>query len=130
MGNGTQLGKVRGLGSAKSGTHHWLTQRTSAIANLALLVWLITSFLTNDVTRLDAVQRWLTSPYAAVPLALLAISAFTHMRLGLTVLIEDYVHDDALKLISLTALTFYSWGGMIFALFAIARIALGGGHGG
>jgi succinate dehydrogenase / fumarate reductase membrane anchor subunit len=125
MGSGTRLGRVRGLGSARSGTHHWIVQRVTAVANLALLTWLLVTLVTSDFSSLDTMQRWLQSPIAAVPLALLAISAFTHLRLGLQVLIEDYVHGEALKLASLLALTFFSWGGMIFALFCIARLAFG-----
>lgn len=127
MGNGTGLGRVRGLGSSKSGTHHWLTSRITAVGNLVLMTWLITSLVTGDVSNLDAMKRWLSQPTAAVPMVLLAVSMFTHLRLGLTVLIEDYVHDEALKLASLLLLTFFSWGGMIFAIFAVASIALTGG---
>jgi succinate dehydrogenase / fumarate reductase, membrane anchor subunit len=126
MGNGTGLGRVRGLGSAKSGTDHWTMQRLTAIANLVLMTWLLTSFVTTDLTTLDALKRWLGSPFAAVPLALLIVSVFTHFRLGLTVLIEDYLHDEAGKLAALVALAFFNWGGMIFALFCIAKLALTG----
>ncbi len=127
MGNGTGLGRVRGLGSAKSGTHHWLTSRITAIGNLVLMTWLITSLVTGDLSNVDSVKRWLSQPTAAVPMLLLAVSMFTHLRLGLTVLIEDYVHGEALKLASLLALTFFAWGGMIFAIFSVASIALTGG---
>ena len=126
MGNGTELGRVRGLGSAHSGAHHWILQRVTAVANLVLLVWLLVSLLTNDVSTGAAVKTWLSSPVAAVPMALLAISVFTHLRLGLQVLIEDYLHVEATKLAALLALTFFTWGGMIFALFSIAKIAFGG----
>jgi succinate dehydrogenase / fumarate reductase, membrane anchor subunit len=125
MGNGTRLGRVRGLGSARSGTHHWTLQRITAIANLALLVWLLISLVSGAAGSFDGFHSWLSSPFAAVPMALLAISAFTHLRLGLTVLIEDYLHGEAGKLAALVLLTFFSWGGMIFALFCIAKIALG-----
>ena len=125
MGSGTRLGRVRGLGSAHSGTHHWIVQRVTAVANLALLTWLLVTLVTSDFSTAEAVQRWLQSPLAAVPLALLSISVFTHLRLGLQVLIEDYVHGEALKLAALLALTFFSWGGTIFALFCIARLAFG-----
>lgn len=125
MGNGTRLGRVRGLGSAKSGTHHWLVQRVTAVANLMLLTWLIVSLVTGDVSSLESLQRWLSSPFAATPLALLVVSAFIHLRHGLTVLIEDYLHGEAGKLAALVLLQFFSWGGMVFALFCIARIALG-----
>lgn len=126
MGSGTRLGRVRGLGSARTGTHHWTLQRITAISNLALMIWLIASLVTGDFSTHDGLVRWLSKPIAAVPMALLAISVFTHFRLGLTVLIEDYVHGEAAKLAALLALTFYSWGGMIFALFCIARIAFAG----
>ena len=125
MGNGTRLGRVRGLGSAHSGTHHFTLSRVTAIANLALLVWLLISLVSGSASTHEGLVRWLSSPFAAAPLALLAISAFTHIRLGLTVLIEDYVHGEATKLASLLLLTFFTWGGLIFALFCIAKIAFG-----
>jgi succinate dehydrogenase / fumarate reductase, membrane anchor subunit len=123
MGTGTELGKVRGLGSARAGTHHWTTQRLTAIANLMLLTWLAVTLATINLSSADAMTRWLSSPFAAVPMILLIISVFTHLRLGLTVLIEDYVHDEALKLGSLVLLTFFTFGGMGFALFAVAKLA-------
>ncbi|MEK6542024.1 MAG: succinate dehydrogenase, hydrophobic membrane anchor protein [Pseudomonadota bacterium] len=126
MGSATELGRVRGLGSAKSGTHHWMMQRVTAIANLVLMTWLATSLITSDFSSIDAVKMWLAKPAAAVPLALLAMSAFTHIRLGLTVLIEDYVHGEAGKLAAILALTFFTWGGLAFALFSIAALAFGG----
>ncbi len=125
MGSGTNLGQVRGLGSAKTGTHHWMMQRVTAIANLTLLTWLVVSLVTNDFSAYDGLQRWLASPFAAAPLALLIVSVFTHLRLGLTVLIEDYLHAEATKLLALVALTFFSWGGMIFALFSILKVVFG-----
>lgn len=125
MGSGTNLGQVRGLGSAKTGTHHWMMQRVTAIANLTLLTWLVVSLVTNDFSSYDGLQRWLASPFAAAPLALLIVSVFTHLRLGLTVLIEDYLHNEATKLLALVALTFFSWGGMIFALFSILKVVFG-----
>jgi len=125
MGSGTRLGKVRGLGSARAGTHHFVMSRLTAIANLALLTWFIISLVTGNFSTLETFRRWIASPFAAVPMGLLVVSVFTHLRLGLQVLIEDYVHDEALKLIALVALTFYSWGGIAFALFSILKIALG-----
>lgn len=126
MNSATELGRVRGLGSAKSGTHHWMMQRVTAIANLVLMTWLVTSLLTSDFSSIDAVKMWLAKPAAAVPMALLAMSAFTHIRLGLTVLIEDYFHGEAGKLAAILALTFFTWGGLAFALFSIASLAFGG----
>ncbi len=125
MGNGTELGRVRGLGASHHGTSHWTMQRITAIANLGLITWLLVSLVTGDFGTQSAVQRWLASPVAAVPLALLVISAFTHIRLGLQVLIEDYAHGEGSKLFWMLLLTFFTWGGMISALFCIVKIAIG-----
>ncbi|MEQ1509690.1 MAG: succinate dehydrogenase, hydrophobic membrane anchor protein [Sphingopyxis sp.] len=126
MNSATELGRVRGLGSAKSGTHHWMMQRITAIANLVLMTWLLTSLVTSDLASIDALKMWLSKPAAAVPLALLCVSVFTHIRLGLTVLIEDYCHGEAGKLAAILGLTFFTWGGLAFALFSIAALAFGG----
>lgn len=128
MGNGTRLGRVRGLGSARSGTHHWTVQRLTALANVALFAWFIISLLTGDFGNFASVTRWLSSPTASVPLALLTVSVFWHLRLGLQVLIEDYVHDEGLKLASIVLLSFFAIGGAVFALFSIASIAFGAPH--
>ncbi len=125
MGTGTPLGQVRGLGAARAGTHHWTLQRITAIGNLVLMTWLIVSLLGNDLSTHANIVRWMASPFAAAPMALLIVSAFTHMRLGLTVLIEDYVHTEGRKLASLLLLTFFTWGGVIFALFCVAKLAFG-----
>jgi succinate dehydrogenase / fumarate reductase, membrane anchor subunit len=125
MGTGSDLGRVRGLGSARTGTHHWVLQRITAVANLVLILWLIASLVTTDVASVANMQRWLASPFAAAPMALLIISAFIHLRLGLTVLIEDYVHSAPLKIASLLALTFFAVGGAGFGLIALAGIAIG-----
>mgnify|MGYP000347573671 FL=1 len=72
------------------------------------------------------VRLWLEQLIVAVPMMLLVISVFWHFRIGLQVLIEDYVHEEGTKFASLTALTFYTLGTAAFALFAIAKIALTG----
>ena len=125
MGNGTNLGKVRGLGSAKHGADHWTLSRITAIGNLTLMVWLIVSLLTNDLADFTSFTRWLSAPFAAVPMILLVVCALTHVRLGLQVLIEDYVHAEATKLATLLALTFFVYGAGATALFSIAKIAFG-----
>lgn len=126
MGTGTGVGRVRGLGSAKSGAHHWWHQRVTAAANILLMTWFVTSLLRLPSFDYEVVHQWLASPFAAVPMALLIISVFYHFRLGLQVFIEDYVHDDALKVGALVLLNFYVIGGAALALFAILKIALGG----
>ncbi|UAB77320.1 succinate dehydrogenase, hydrophobic membrane anchor protein [Erythrobacter sp. SCSIO 43205] len=126
MGNGTSIGRVRGLGSAHHGAHHWLVARTTAVGNLILMTWLIVSFVLLPDFSYGTVSGWISQPIAAVPMMLLIISVFYHAKLGLQVLIEDYVHDAGLKYAALTALNLAAFGGGAFALFSIARLALTG----
>ncbi len=126
MGSGTNLGAVRGLGSAKHGADHWIKQRVSAIANLGLMVWFIVSMIRLPAYDFATIGLWLSSPLSAIPMAMLIISVFTHFRIGLQVFIEDYVHDDGLKFASLFALTAYTYGLGATALFALAKIAFSG----
>ncbi len=123
MGTGTELGRVRGLGPSHHGGGHWLDQRTTALGNVALMLWLVASLLLLPNYGYETVQAWLSSPWAAIPMMLLVISVVWHFRLGLQVFIEDYVHDEGLKFASLTLLTFYTFGVGATALFAIAKIA-------
>ena len=126
MGNGTSIGRVRGLGSAHDGAHHWLIARTTAVGNLVLMTWLITSFVLLPDYSYETVTGWISQPIAAVPMMLLIISVFYHAKLGLQVLIEDYVPDAGLRFGVLTALNLAAFGGGAFALFSIARLALTG----
>lgn len=126
MGNGTPLGRVLGLGSAKAGVHHWLVQRVTAMANLALVGWLIFSLMRLPVFDHAALTSWLSSPLVAVPMMLMIVSIFWHLRLGLQVLIEDYLHNEATKIFALMALNFYAIAGAAFGLFSVAKIAFGG----
>jgi succinate dehydrogenase / fumarate reductase membrane anchor subunit len=126
MGTGTGIGRVRGLGSAKSGAHHWWHQRVTAAANVLLMVWFVVSLLRLPSFHYEIVTQWLASPFAAVPMALLVISVFYHLKLGLQVFIEDYVHDDALKVAALILLNFYVIGSGALALFSILKVAVGG----
>ncbi len=124
MGNGTHLGKVRGLGSAQHGSHHWLQQRLSALGNLLLVGFLVASLLRLPLGDHREVARWAADPLVAFALIMLVVSVFWHLRLGLQVLIEDYVHGEATRLLALVALNFYAIGGAAFGIFTIVRIAL------
>ncbi|MEL7446902.1 MAG: succinate dehydrogenase, hydrophobic membrane anchor protein, partial [Pseudomonadota bacterium] len=82
MGNGTSIGKVRGLGSAHHGAQHWLVQRFTAVGNLVLMVWLLASIaLLPDLSYLT-VSEWLSGPIPATAMILLVITTFWHARLG------------------------------------------------
>lgn len=125
MGNGTSIGRVRGLGSAHEGAHHWIVQRFTAIGNLVLMSWLAVSLLMLGDLNYETVSAWLRKPIAAVPMMLLVISLFWHARMGLQVLIEDYVHNSGTKFGALSALNLAAFGGGAFALFSVASLAFG-----
>ena len=125
MGNGTSIGRVRGLGSAHSGAHHWLVQRFSAIGNLVLGLWLIISLVTLPDYDFKTVREWIAGGIPATAMALLVISAFWHARLGIQVLIEDYVHEHANKFACMALLNLSAFAGAAFGLFSIVRLALG-----
>ncbi|KUO55534.1 MAG: succinate dehydrogenase [Sphingomonadales bacterium BRH_c3] len=126
MGNGTSLGKVRGLGSAHQGAHHWLLQRFTAIGNLVLMIWLAGSILWLPDLGHATVSEWLAQPVSAMAMILLVISTFWHARLGLQVLIEDYVHNAGSKFACIAALNLAVIGGGAFAIFSVASLAFGG----
>ena len=125
MGNGTSIGKVRGLGSAHGGAHHWLLQRFTAIGNLVLVLWLIASLLLLPNFEYGTVREWLHRPVPATAMALLLISTFWHARLGMQVMLEDYVHTPANKFACLVALNIAAFAGAAFGLFCVIRLALG-----
>lgn len=123
MGDGTSIGQVRGLGSAKEGAHHWWQQRLTAGANLILMLWFLVSLaLLPDYSRATFVA-WLAQPIAAVPLILLVASTFYHFRLGLQVVIEDYQHDET-RIVLLVLLNFFTIAAAATAIFSILKVAL------
>ena len=125
MGTGTGIGRVRGLGSAKQGSHHWWHHRLTAASNLLLITWLVVSLLRLPLYDYRALMLWLSSPWASVPLILATISVFYHLRLGLQVVIEDYQHDFS-RVVALILLNFYAIGGAALAIYAILKVAFQG----
>ena len=126
MGNGTSIGRVRALGSAHGGAHHWLVQRFTAIGNLVLGVWLLASLLLLPNMSYVTVHEWIARPVPACAMGLLVISTFWHARLGMQVAMEDYVHTPANKFACLAALNLAAFAGAAFGLFCVIRLALGG----
>ena len=126
MGNGTSIGRVRGLGSSRAGAHHWLVQRFTAIGNLVLVLWLIAGLLLLPSYDYAIVHAWLARPFNATVMVLMIVSTFWHARLGVQVMSEDYVHDEGLKFATLAALNTIPLAGAIFAVVCVLKIALGG----
>jgi succinate dehydrogenase / fumarate reductase membrane anchor subunit len=116
------LAQARGLGSAKDGVHHWWMQRLTAVA-LALLspwfVWLLVSLIGADQV---AVRATIANPRCALPLLAFVLALFWHAKLGLQVVIEDYVHTRWLEVALQIAMTFACVLGALASVFAIMRV--------
>ncbi|MET0270829.1 MAG: succinate dehydrogenase, hydrophobic membrane anchor protein [Sphingomonas sp.] len=126
MGTGTGIGRVRGLGSAKHGAMHWWRQRVTAGSNLILVLYFLISLVRLPLHDHATIVQWLSQPVAAVALILMTVSVFWHLRLGMQVFLEDYLHEEAGKVIAMIALNFYTIGGATLAIFSILKIALMG----
>jgi succinate dehydrogenase / fumarate reductase, membrane anchor subunit len=118
------LGRVRGMGSAKSGAHHWWMQRVTSIALLPLTIWFIVSLATNaGMTHGDALI-WIGSPVNAVLLLALIGLTFHHTASGLQVVIEDYAHVEWVRIAAILAVKGICWLLGIAAALAVLRIAV------
>lgn len=121
----TPLGKVRGLGSAREGGHHWLEERFTSVALVVLSLWLLFSLLMLPDLSLVILKEWLSSGWGAIPMALLVIAAFKHGLDGLKVVVDDYVHDEGMRIGLHYALAMAAIAGSSIALFALAKIVFG-----
>lgn len=120
----TPVGRARGLGSAKSGTGHFWWQRVTAIVLALLVPWLVGMLVSFVGTDLASVQAVIARPYNAVLLAIFVLALFWHAKLGVQVVIEDYVHTRAAEISLQLLLTFLCVFGALASIYAIARISL------
>jgi succinate dehydrogenase / fumarate reductase, membrane anchor subunit len=121
----TPLGRVLGDGSAKSGTRHFVEQRVTALANIPLTVaavLIVTSLIGHNHA---AVVQILGSTPVAIIMLLFIISGAYHMRLGMQVIIEDYVHDEGAKYALLIANTFFAVLVGFSSVYAILKLSFG-----
>jgi succinate dehydrogenase / fumarate reductase membrane anchor subunit len=121
------LARVQGHGSAREGAEHWYQERLSSLATLLLWIWAGVSLLRLPAYDHATMVEWLSAPSAAVPMLLLIVATFWHLKLGLQVIVEDYVHDQGSKLFWMVLIYFAAILGAGFAVFAVLKIALGGG---
>ena len=120
------LGRVRGLGSAKSGTEHFWAQRVTAVALIPLTLWFVYSILALGNGDHAVASAWMQSPLNAVLLLLLMVGTFHHMQLGLQVVIEDYIHVEYMKIVMLVIVKGASLLLGVAAAFAVLKVSFGG----
>lgn len=119
------LGQVLGLGSAKTGTEHWWAQRVTAIAGIPLVIFLIGFIVIHVGASRAEVVASVQNPFVAILLALTMFNLLWHMRLGLQVVIEDYIHSHGTKLAALLLNTFFTVAMGAAALYAILKMSFG-----
>ena len=120
------LSRVLGSGSAKEGTEHWWQQRVTAVALLILGLWFAIAIAGLDSFDQATVTAWVASPFNAIMLLLFGATLCWHSVLGIQVVIEDYVHGPALKIVSIVLSKFVHVFLAIAAAFAILKVFLGG----
>jgi succinate dehydrogenase / fumarate reductase membrane anchor subunit len=120
------LGRVRGLGSAGEGVGHWWAQRMTSLALVPLALWFVAAMVGLTGADYATARAWIASPVSAGLLVLLIVTTFYHGALGLQVVIEDYVHHEAIKLIALIAVNAASVVLGLIGVLAVLVVLFGG----
>jgi len=122
----SHLSRARGLGSAKSGVHHFWMQRLTAVALIPLVIWFAVSLVMLSGADYGMARSWLSSPFVMVLLILTICIGLYHGQLGMQVVIEDYVHNEGVKLALIVAIKFIAVFFGLVAIVASMRIGFGG----
>jgi succinate dehydrogenase / fumarate reductase membrane anchor subunit len=121
----TPLARVRGLGSAKTGTAHFWHQRLTAVANVPLTIAFVLIVVALLGRNHAAAQQILASPLVAIVMLLFIGSVTYHMRIGMQVIIEDYVHEETAKLALIMLNTFFAVAVALASAYAIFKLSFG-----
>jgi succinate dehydrogenase / fumarate reductase, membrane anchor subunit len=121
----TPLARVRGFGAAKSGTQHFWRQRLTAVANIPLTIAAVIILIALLGRNQAATAQILGSPAVSIILLLFIISIVTHMKIGMQVIVEDYVHDESSKLTLLMANTLFCWAVGAVSVYALLKLSFG-----
>ena len=121
------LGRVRGLGSAKEGVNHFWHQRLTAVALVPLSIWFVVSVVSLAGADFATYHAWIALPGNTTLMILLIAMVFYHGALGVQVVLEDYVHNEATKLVSLIVMKFAALLLAVFSAVAVLRVAFAGG---
>ena len=120
----SDLGRVRGLGTAKEGVHHWWMQRLTAIALIPLTLWFIISIASLNSANYAETVNWLSIPLVSIFMILLVSATLYHALLGVQVIVEDYILHEGFKFLLLISLKFIFLVLGVIAVFSLLKIAL------
>ena len=121
----TPLSRVRGLGAARSGTDHFWRQRLTAVANIPLTIAAVVIIIMLLGRNQAAVAQILGLPLVGIIMLLFVVSITVHMRIGMQVVIEDYVHDELVKLIMIMANTFFCVAVAMASIYGLLKLSFG-----
>lgn len=122
----TPLRRARGLGSAKHGVGHWLSERITSLALVPLVLWAVFGAITLAGADYYGAVAWISQPLNAVLVVLLTAISFLHMHSGMRVIVEDYIHTTFSKSVLLLLNLFVCGLAGSLAVFSILKVALGG----
>ena len=121
----TPLARAKGLGAAHHGAEHWFIHRMTAVSNIPLIVAFIIIVASLAFRPWEDAVRVVSHPLIALLLILCVVSVTNHMRMGMQIIIEDYVHDKGWKIAAVIANNFYAVVIAVACLWAIAKISFG-----